>query len=592
MQKTLKRLGLILVALMLCFVMAFSLAACGDRGDEGNNGNTGNTGNNNDDDEDDDVPVTGVTISGEPTEPLTVGQNHTLSATVQPADASNKRVTWSSSDEEVVTVSSGLLTAVGGGTATITVTTADGGKTDTCEITVTSIPVAGITISETSLSLTEGDQHNLTVTIVPDNASNKDITWTSDNEEVATVNSVGAVLAVGAGTANITAATADGPKASCAVTVAARDNSFVGYTEIDSVEDWALIGQNLSGKYVLTADIDFGGRQVDTIGNPVGGSGTYTAFNGTIDGNGYAIMNAHFVSGGKSDAGVPNNSNSGMVAELGAAGVIRNLSIIDCATSGEAYNAMIAVWNNGLIENCYVQGSVGNDNQWWDGWTLGGVLVNINRNNGIIRNCVSWSDYSGLTYGLVGSNFATPAAGSNLTSCVYNNYIVQSTTSDYALNGEIVGDGNVQPQPLENCYYITAEDAKKADTFTYLNSYWWVIEDGKVPYVKTSVEGGRDWQGPDIPEEVIIPEISIDQPADTTFQLSNGATMLSYTLSPSGAEELEGITVTWSSGADNIATVDENGIVSFKAAGQVTITATLTYGDITDTASITLTITA
>ena len=343
---------------------------------------------------------------------------------------------------------------------------------------------------------------------------------------------------------------------------------------------------------MLTADIDFGGRQVDTIGNPVGGSGKYTAFNGTIDGNGYAIMNAHFVSGGKSDAGVPNNSNSGMVAELGAAGVIRNLSIIDCATSGEAYNAMIAVWNNGLIENCYVQGSVGNDNQWWDGWTLGGVLVNINRNNGIIRNCVSWSEYSGLTYGLVGSNFATPAAGSNLTSCVYNNYIVQSTTSDYALNGEIVGDGNVQPQPLENCYYITAEDAKKADTFTYLNSYWWVIEDGKVPYVKTSVEGGRDWQGPDIPEVVIIPEISINQPSSTTFQLGNGATQLSYTLSPSGAEELEGITVTWSSGADNIATVDENGIVSFKAAGQVTITATLTYGDITDKASITLTITA
>ena len=120
MQKTLKRLGLILVALMLCFVMAFSLAACGD------NGNSGNTGNTGDEDEDD-VPVTGVTISGEPTEPLTVGQNHTLSATVQPADASNKRVTWSSSDEEVVTVSSGLLTAVGGGPATITVTTADGG---------------------------------------------------------------------------------------------------------------------------------------------------------------------------------------------------------------------------------------------------------------------------------------------------------------------------------------------------------------------------------------------------------------------------------------------------------------------------------
>ena len=228
MQKTLKRLGLILVALMLCFVMAFSLAACGDNGNSGNNGNTGNTG----DEDEDDVPVTGVTISGEPDGELMVGETHTLSATVQPADASNKRVTWSSSDEEVVTVSSGLLTAVGGGTATITVTTADGGKTDTCEITVKSIPVAGITISDRSLSLTEGDQHNLTVMIVPDNASNKNITWTSDNEEVATVNSVGAVLAVGAGTANITAATADGPKASCAVSVTAYNNSFDGYTEI------------------------------------------------------------------------------------------------------------------------------------------------------------------------------------------------------------------------------------------------------------------------------------------------------------------------------------------------------------------------
>ena len=541
------------------------------------------------------IAVTGVTIGGaeDGALELIVGGTATLSATVEPRNASNRRVTWESSNEQVATVSSGLVTAIGDGTATITVKTADGGKTDTCTVTVTSVPVLGVSMSETSLSLTEGDQHKLTVTVIPDNASFKQLTWTTTDEDVAIVNPTsGMITAMGAGQATITAASKDGPAASCTVNVTAYTPNFAGYTEIRTAEDWENINNNLNGKYVLMNDIDFKGEQVDTIGNPVGGSGKYTAFNGTIDGNGYAIMNAHFVSGGKSDAGVPNNSNSGMVAELGAAGVIRNLSIVDCATSGEAYNAMIAVWNNGLIENCYVQGSVGNDNQWWDGWTLGGVLVNINRNNGIIRNCVSWSDYSGLTYGLVGSNFATPAAGSNLTSCVYNNYIVQSTTSDYALNGEIVGDGNVQPQPLENCYYITAEDAKKADTFTYLNSYWWVIEDGKVPYVKTSVEGGRDWQGPDIPEEVIIPEISINQPSSTTFQLGNGATQLSYTLSPAEANELDGITVAWSSSADNIATVDENGIVSFKAAGQVTITATLTYGDITDKASITLTITA
>ena len=372
MQKTLKRLGLILVALMLCFVMAFSLAACGDRGDEGNNGNTGNTGNNNDDDEDDDVPVTGVTISGEPTEPLMVGETHTLSATVQPVDASNKRVTWSSSDEEVVTVSSGLLTAVGAGEATITVTTADGGKTDTCTITVDSIEVIGVNFAETSISLTEGDQQKLTVSVIPANASSTALTWSTTNEDVAIVNpESGMITAMGAGQATITAASADGPSASCTVNVTAYSNNFVGYTPISSAEDWEKINDNLAGKYYLTADIDFEGRQVDTIGNPVdGNSGEFT---GIIDGNGFAVMNAHFVSGGTSDAGVPNNSHSGLVDVN--RGTVRNISVVNCETSGEAYNALLVVWNHGTIENCYVQGKVTNDNQWWDGWTLGGVLV-------------------------------------------------------------------------------------------------------------------------------------------------------------------------------------------------------------------------
>ena len=473
-------------------------------------------------------------------------------------------------------------------------TTADGGKTDTCEITVTSIPVVGVQFNTSAVSITEGDQYKLTVTILPADASSKSLTWTSSDPEVAIVNGEsGMITAMGDGNATITAASADGPKATCEVTVAARDNSFVGYTEIDSVEDWDLIGQNLAGKYVLTADIDFGGRQVDTIGNPVSGSGKNQPFTGIIDGNGYAIMNAHFVSGGKSDAGVPNNSNSGMVAQLAAGGVIRNISVINCESKGEAYNAMVAVWNYGLIENCYVQGSVDNDNQWWDGWTLGGVVVNINATNGVIRNCVSWSMRDGLTYGLVGTNFATPAAGANYTSCVYNNYVIRDgSIEDWALVGANNGEGGMTPQPIEDCYYVELSDAETAATYSFLNPYWWVIEDGKVPYVKTSVDGGRDWQGPDIPEVVIIPEISIDQPSSTTFQLGNGATQLSYTLSPAEANELDGITVAWSSSADNIATVDENGIVRFKAAGQVTITVTLTYGDYTDTASITLTITA
>lgn len=93
----------------------------------------------------DPVAVTGVSL--DPTElDLTVGGNATLTATVAPADATDKVVTWSSSDEDVATVDNGVVTAVAVGTATITVTTEDGDKTASCEVTVTAAPAIAITL--------------------------------------------------------------------------------------------------------------------------------------------------------------------------------------------------------------------------------------------------------------------------------------------------------------------------------------------------------------------------------------------------------------------------------------------------------------
>ena len=167
------------------------------------------------------VSVTGVSLNKDSLN-LYVGDNETLTATVEPANATNKGVTWSSDKPDVATVdANGKVTAVGEGNTTITVTTEDGSKTATCEVTVTAatVPVTGVTLNKTSTSLYVGDTETLTATVAPDNATNKNVTWSTSDANVATVEN-GVVTAVSAGTATITVTTEDGAKtATCTVTV-------------------------------------------------------------------------------------------------------------------------------------------------------------------------------------------------------------------------------------------------------------------------------------------------------------------------------------------------------------------------------------
>lgn len=182
------------------------------------------------------IPVTGVSLD-QMSLTMVAGDNRTLTATVSPSDATDKSVTWSSSNTSVATVSAtGVVTAKAGGSATITVTTNDGGKTASCSVTV-SVPVTGVSLNKTSLTLSEGDTQTLTATVSPTTATDKEVTWASDNETVATVTSSGAIVAKNAGTAVITVTTHDGAKtASCAVTVKPRvtgvslDNTSISLT--------------------------------------------------------------------------------------------------------------------------------------------------------------------------------------------------------------------------------------------------------------------------------------------------------------------------------------------------------------------------
>ena len=165
--------------------------------------------------------VSAIAMS-EPTLSLNSGATAQLTVSVTPPDALSTSVVWSSSNETVATVDqNGLVTAVAGGTCTITATATDvSGKTATCEVTVIQL-VTSIELSQTSVVLEKDAVVRLTATVLPVNASNKNIVWKSDNESVAGVIQ-GAVVAMGGyGTAIITCEAADGSgiKAICSIFV-------------------------------------------------------------------------------------------------------------------------------------------------------------------------------------------------------------------------------------------------------------------------------------------------------------------------------------------------------------------------------------
>ena len=141
-----------------------------------------------------------------------------MTATVEPNNATNKNVSWSSSDPEVATVADGVVTPVKAGAATITVTTEDGEYSATCKVTVIQ-PATGITLDKQKVTLVGAATEQLKATVVPAEAD-QTVVWKSSNESVATVDQTGKVTSVSKGTATITASTEDGAYSQdCAVTV-------------------------------------------------------------------------------------------------------------------------------------------------------------------------------------------------------------------------------------------------------------------------------------------------------------------------------------------------------------------------------------
>ena len=170
------------------------------------------------------VPVPTVAVSGVRLNKTSLsftgtGSSQTLTATVSPSNATNKTITWSSSNTSVATVSNGVVKAVGFGTATITAKS-NNGKTASCSVTVNPIQPTGIKATpETSTLYGLNGTVKLSANVMPSNATNKAVTWSSRNTSVATVSSDGTVKAVGYGTTVITATTVNGLTSNCTINV-------------------------------------------------------------------------------------------------------------------------------------------------------------------------------------------------------------------------------------------------------------------------------------------------------------------------------------------------------------------------------------
>ncbi len=158
---------------------------------------------------------------------LTKGTSETLQATINPSDTTDdKTLKWTSSNPNVATVdNTGKVTAVGGGTATITVKSQNG-KEASCEVKVTS-KIESISLNKSNITLSKGTSETLKATINPsDTTDDKTLKWTSSNPNIATVDNTGKVTAVGGGTATITVKSQNGKEASCEVKVTSKIESI------------------------------------------------------------------------------------------------------------------------------------------------------------------------------------------------------------------------------------------------------------------------------------------------------------------------------------------------------------------------------
>ena len=512
------------------------------------------------------VPITDVLLSQADLS-LVEGKTATLTATVFPSNATNKNVTWSSSNSSVASVStSGVVTAKSVGKAIITAKAQDGGKTGTCEVTVNAATVAvtGLTLSESSVTINTGQTYKLSATIYPSNATNKGITWASDNYSVASVSSDGTITAKTTGTAKITAKSADGGKtATCSVTVKQATVGVTGITldktslnlkegETATLKS-TITPSNASNKGASWSTSNSSVAVIATDGTVIAKSeGTATITIKTSDGGYTATCKVTVSSAKVSVTGVSMNNTSlslmeGKTATLSAT-VSPSNATDKTVTWSSSNNSVASVSSTGVVT----------------AKAAGSATITAKTNDG--SKTASCSII--VTAATIAVTGVSLDKTSHSLSSGWTFYLHETITPSNATDKSVTWSSSNTSVATVNSGTVTAKSRGTAIITVKTN------DGGKTASCTVIVTGS----------DIHVTGVSLNK---TSLTIEEGKTeKLTASVSPATATDKS---LSWSSSNTSVATVSSDGTITAKAEGKASITVKTKDGSKTASCSVTVT---
>jgi uncharacterized protein YjdB len=502
----------------------------------------------------DNVPVQSVSLNINAIN-TTVDDEIHLIATINPSNATNKKVTWESSNTSVATVSDGVVKTKGVGTATITVTTVNG-KKDTCKVTVNSsiIDVQSVTLNTNSIKTKVGEEVSLTATVYPSNATNKTITWTSSDNSIVTVSSSGKIKGIKTGSATITAKSNNGKTATCKVTVESSTTTVsVTGVSLDNTAITLKVGgtktlvatvspSNATNKTITWTSSDQSVATISNTGVVTAMKEGTTTITATSNNGKTATCKVTVEKATVAVTGISLDKTSITIKEEGTKTLVATI------TPSNATNQTVT-WTSSdtTVATVTSSGKV-------TGKKVGTATITAKSNNGKTATCKVTVEKATTTVAVTGISL-------DKTSITIKEEgtktLVATITPSNATNQTVTWESsNTGVATVSSSGKVTG---KKAGTATITAK----SNNGKTATCKVTVEKAT----------VAVTSISLDN-TSITVKVDASKT-LTATVYPDNATDK---TVTWSSSDTGVATVSSSGKVTGKKAGTATITAKTSNG--------------